>query len=148
MAIDTFARRHSLIRGTVPVSTDGIDIPDQFHLLGLYAFGVGGLPAAPTISINQGASLNLHVDTTAQLSVTATGEPTPTITWGSDDELVATVDENGLVTAIGLGSAVITATATNTEGNDTDTITVNVVEVVDGGMMTLVGLTQLTLVVR
>ena len=36
-----------------------------------------------------------------------------TVTYASSDESVATVDENGVITAVGMGSAVITATATD-----------------------------------
>lgn len=35
-----------------------------------------------------------------------------TVTWSSDNEAVATVDENGLVTGVGAGTCVITAAAT------------------------------------
>ncbi|MBR1764334.1 MAG: Ig domain-containing protein [Ruminococcus sp.] len=41
-----------------------------------------------------------------------------TVTWSSDNEEVATVDENGKVTAVKAGTATITATATN--GTDTE----------------------------
>lgn len=44
------------------------------------------------------------------------------VTWSSSDPKVATVDENGNVTAVGAGTAVITATA----GNDTAECTVTV----------------------
>ena len=49
-----------------------------------------------------------------------------TLTWTSSDESVASVDENGLVTATGVGSAVITAVANaNTELSVTCAVTVN-----------------------
>jgi alpha-tubulin suppressor-like RCC1 family protein len=53
---------------------------------------------------------------TAQLAATATdahGEPVADrpVTWSSSDPSVATVDASGLVTAVALGSVVITATA-------------------------------------
>ena len=38
------------------------------------------------------------------------------MTWTSDNEEVATVDENGLVTAVGEGTATITATANDGSG--------------------------------
>lgn len=55
-----------------------------------------------------------------------------TVTWSSDNEEVATVDENGNVTAVKAGTATITATATNGTDDTTDddvsavlTVTVN-----------------------
>ncbi|MDE5744577.1 MAG: Ig-like domain-containing protein [Paramuribaculum sp.] len=52
---------------------------------------------------------------TLQLTATVTPENATdrTVTWGSSDESVATVDANGLVTAIKTGKAIITATTKN-----------------------------------
>lgn len=57
----------------------------------------------------------MDINTTKELSVTyapatATNQ---TVTWSSDDESVATVDENGIISAIGKGTAIITATTDN-----------------------------------
>lgn len=68
---------------------------------------------------------NLEVDGTRQLN--ADVEPSTAkqdVTYESSEEGVATVDSNGLVTAIAEGEATITATA---EGK-TDTATVNVTD--------------------
>ena len=65
-------------------------------------------------------------DETAQL----TAEVTPSyadnkrVTWQSSDEKVATVDENGKVTAVGNGTATITATSVS--GSYTATVSVTV----------------------
>ncbi len=57
-------------------------------------------------------------------TLTATGVPAgETVTWKSDDESVATV-ENGVVTAVAKGTATITATA----GGKSATCTVTVKE--------------------
>ncbi len=50
------------------------------------------------------------------------------VTWSSEDESIATVDENGLVTAVGVGTTTITAT-TVAEPHLTDTATIRVVEI-------------------
>lgn len=50
---------------------------------------------------------------------------TPTVTWSSDNEAVATVDSDGKVTAMGEGTANITATA---DGGKTATCAVTVKE--------------------
>ncbi len=57
----------------------------------------------------------MDIDTTKDLAVTFTpiNASNKTVTWTSDDESVATVDENGTVTAMGRGSAIITATTYN-----------------------------------
>lgn len=74
-------------------------------------------------------TLDLHVGDTATL--TATVEPynaaNKKVTWSSSDETVATVDENGNVTAVAAGTAVITvATA---DGNKTATCQVTITEI-------------------
>ena len=64
-----------------------------------------------------GISLNKNETTiargaTEQLTATVVPEGTgSTVAWSSDNEEVATVDQNGLVTAVGKGTANITATA-------------------------------------
>ena len=54
-----------------------------------------------------------------------------TLTWTSDDEDVATVTEDGLITAVGLGEATITATATD-GSKKSASMTLTVVEDMDG----------------
>ena len=55
--------------------------------------------------------LNLVVDGTDQLTATLSPEyTTETVVWSSDNEEVATVDQNGKVTAVAVGTATITAT--------------------------------------
>lgn len=49
----------------------------------------------------------------------------PILTWTTSDPAIATVDENGLVTAVGLGDAVITVT---TENGVTATYNIHVIE--------------------
>ena len=74
-------------------------------------------PAAtdPTgVTLNK-ESLELEVGATSQLS--ASLQPagaTGTVTWSSNAEAVATVDNTGKVTAVGAGSAVITAKVSDT----------------------------------
>ncbi len=46
-------------------------------------------------------------------------EPMPTITWSSDDDAVATIDADGLVTGVAPGLATLTATADTVTGTAT-----------------------------
>lgn len=61
--------------------------------------------------------------TTAQLRAELTYESgdtkdvTDSATWTSSDEEVATVDSSGLVTAVAVGEATVTATAEGLEGS-------------------------------
>lgn len=68
--------------------------------------------------------LTLFVDDTEQLTATVTpsNPQNGTVTWSSSDVTIATVDGNGLVTAIKEGQATITVKA----GASTDTCTVTV----------------------
>ena len=81
------------------------------------------------VTLNK-TSANLAVGDT--LSLTATVAPTnatnKTVTWSSSNPLVATVSDDGVVTAVGAGEAIITATATNgtTDTSDDQTATCTV----------------------
>ena len=77
-----------------------------------------GTPTPPTVPevtdvTVTPATASLIVGDTEQLTadVTATGGASTDVTWSSDDEDVATVDQDGLVTAIAEGTATITATS-------------------------------------
>jgi hypothetical protein len=55
------------------------------------------------------------------------------VTWSSDKDAVATVDENGLVTAVAVGTAIITATAKDGSGvTDQCTVTVSISGLLSG----------------
>ena len=73
--------------------------------------------SASSVSVTpSAATLILDVLTTVQLvaNVEPIVLPDLSVTWSSSDEAVATVDENGRVTAVGVGSAIITATSNQT----------------------------------
>lgn len=82
-----------------------------------------------SITLNK-PSTTLNVGTTETLKVDAFAPDDATdksVTWSSDKDAVATVDENGLVTAVAVGTAVITATAKDGSGvTDKCTVTVSV----------------------
>lgn len=71
-------------------------------------------------------STSIEQGNTEQLTATvAPNDATdPSVTWSSDDTNVATVDENGLVSAVGAGTANITVTTT--DGGKTATCAVTV----------------------
>ena len=75
-------------------------------------------------------SLSMNSGTTAQLTASVTPEDAfgTGFTWSSSNESVATVDANGLVTAVGGGSCVITVTASGSMA--TATCAVNVSQMV------------------
>ena len=78
-----------------------------------------------SVSIDQ-TELQLTVGEKATLSAAITPENAAdkNVTWSSDDAAVATVDENGLVTAHGIGTTTITATTA--DGGKTATCAVTV----------------------
>ncbi len=59
------------------------------------------------------------------MAVTSNGESVPDVefTWASSDEMVATVDENGLAMGIGVGTATITAMTDGISGKAALTVT-------------------------
>lgn len=80
-----------------------------------------------SVTISQ-STANINVDETVQL--TATSSTNSEITWTSSNRDVATVNDEGLVTGISEGTAVITATGS--ENAATCAITVGPTEEVDG----------------
>ncbi len=72
--------------------------------------------AVETISISP-KSITLAVDNTRQLTYTITPDNATykEVKWSSKDETIATVDENGMVTAKVVGSTTIVATSVNDE---------------------------------
>lgn len=96
---------------------DAADFDDLMVFVGDVA--VTGVTVVPT-------SLDLEVNESADLDATVapSNATDQTVTWSSDDEDVAVVDANGLVTGVGAGSATITVT-TN-DGSYTDTCDVDV----------------------
>ena len=76
-----------------------------------------GVEVQETMTLNEGETGNLSVSV-----LPADNTDALTVTYSSDAEAVATVDENGKVTAVAPGTAVITVTA----GSFTDTCTVTV----------------------
>ena len=89
------------------------------------------VPGVLSVSIDQG-DLTLEVGATEALSATVQvqGGASDAVLWGSDAPGVATVDASGLVTAVSVGEAVITATSVF-DSTRSDSITVEVVRVAD-----------------
>jgi uncharacterized protein YjdB len=94
------------------------------------------------VVVNAPDTLNLHA--TVQLSAALLADdgtpvtpfdPATDIVWSSDNTDALTVDENGLVTAVGVGAAIITATWTDFGVTQTGTATITVnsptLEIVD-----------------
>lgn len=76
------------------------------------------------ISISEKPTEAMTIGDTRTLQATAFPEDAddPSVSWTSNDETVATVNGSGMITAVGKGTATITATA----GDKTDTYTVKV----------------------
>lgn len=84
---------------------------------------VGTTVHATAVNISEDTATLEVIGETTTLNATITpANAVETITWSSSDENVATVDENGEVTAVGAGTATIAATA----GSASDTCEVTV----------------------
>lgn len=95
-----------------------VQTPDTIQVSGTVAVtGVGLSPSAET----------LDVDETLQLVATVypTNATNQNVSYSSSADAVATVDEDGLVTAVAEGSATITVTTEDGNKTDTCSITVN-----------------------
>lgn len=94
-----------------------LDDPDAVHVTGITVYPV-------TASLYVGGTV----------SVTANVEPVlatdKTVAWSTSNSSVATVDESGVITAVGVGSAVITATTNDGGFTASVNVTVNAKEVV------------------
>lgn len=87
-----------------------------------YYTNSGSLATGITISPS---TLEMNSGTTAQLMATLTPEGSfGSVTWTSSDESVATVDANGVVTAVAGGTCTITATAGGSLKTATCSVTV------------------------
>ncbi|MCC8048488.1 MAG: S-layer homology domain-containing protein, partial [Oscillospiraceae bacterium] len=88
-----------------------------------YSFNIVGV-AVTGVTLDESA-VELTVGDTLTLTATVTPENAtdPTVTWKSGKASIARVDENGIVTALKAGSAVITATAGSYSATCTVTVT-------------------------
>lgn len=102
---------------TITVSVTGTGAGySNATLTGAATVTVTALPSGITALTVQPSSLVMGLGTTAQLSAAAqqpAGAAAASITYGTSVPSVATVNSNGLVTAVAPGSAVITVTATS-----------------------------------
>ncbi|WNX84407.1 leucine-rich repeat protein [Agathobaculum sp. NTUH-O15-33] len=86
---------------------------------------------SPTTSISLPATLELRPNESGTLTVTPTpNDAVPIFLWESSDTNIATVDKNGSVTAVAVGTATITATSR--QGRKTAACTVTVLTPVTG----------------
>lgn len=115
--------------GTVTITVRSENDPTKFDSITIE------VKATIVITVElSSSSLSLDRDDTATLTATV-GNSDNGVTWSSDDESVATVDENGVVTTHDKdGTATITATSNDDDGNGnyttaTCTVTVTYVPV-------------------
>lgn len=114
-------------------SYDGSLTPKSVGTATITATTMGGAVGTQKITVINSAtkislsnsSMTVARGTTKQLKSTTNPSPTSSkITWTSSDTNVATVDQNGNVTGIGIGSATITA-ATDNGYSATCSVTIN-----------------------
>lgn len=103
-------------KGIMTVATMGVDDGDYGHatipLMSASASAIAPRTVYVT-DIDLQETLRLEPEDTATLVATVLphNADLKTVTWASDDKTVATVDKDGVVTAIGVGTATITATS-------------------------------------
>ena len=89
---------------------------DDENIYGDFDITVNAIPVE-TITLNE-TSYELHPSGTLQLTTTVgpNNATNPNVYWSSNNEEVATVSDSGLVTAVAVGGAKITATAADGSG--------------------------------
>jgi trimeric autotransporter adhesin len=119
--IENSGKAHGLSPGTVTITAASGGMSGTASLI------VTPVPVA-TVAIDQllptvlvGSTVQLTATTRDASNNVLTGRA---ITWGSSDEMLATVDNTGLVTGVALGSPTITATSEGQSG----TVVVSVLE--------------------
>ncbi len=98
-------------QATITVTTVDGDWTDTYAL----NISAGSVPVS-TISIDGAATVMVGLTTPLTATVAPTNATVQDLTWSSSNETVATVDQDGLVTGVGTGNAVITAEATDGSG--------------------------------
>ena len=99
---------------TITVTVDGKSASAQVKVLYVKPQTVAINPTSKTLVLNDTCLLNV-LTTPAEVTY-------PEITWSSSNSSVASVDENGIVTAKGLGSATISAKVDGVVGTSTITV--------------------------
>ncbi len=110
--------------GNATITASSINRPivlgNKEVIVNAQVIAITGLEITGNTSVNSGNTLQLGINYTPS-NTTQQG-----VTWSSSDETKATVNSNGLVTAIAEGAVVITATSTiNGAISDTHNITIN-----------------------
>jgi len=106
---------HSGIKciGAKPDAEGNMPATVTFAVEGVEAYGVcGATYVSPTVITLSDSQIDVKVRETHQLEATVEPETVldKTVLWTSSDEAVATVDENGVVTGVTVGTATVTAT--------------------------------------
>lgn len=100
-------------------------VTDRFST---YAIAYTDNALASCVTLTPDSKTLIGKGETVQLIATVTPDNAVNkkLTWTTSDSSVATVDENGLVTAVANGTAIITVTTEDGETTATSTITVNI----------------------
>ena len=105
--------------GNIPIYVPDESIENYKKSDGWKNYNIRGISYNDVVSISLDKhDISIARDSTVLLTATALPEDADdtSVVWSSDNENIATVDENGLVTAIGIGETVITATAHDGSG--------------------------------
>ena len=110
----------------VPANPEIIDVKVNNFVLNTFTFVVGGTTNLIDANLNVTDSLSVNVTKNATISVSRDGDGN--ISFRSDDESIVTVDANGVVTGVSVGSTTITVylAATNVYLPDSKKINVTV----------------------
>lgn len=107
------------LRTVDTLTADTINVSVEDAKANVYTFSLSD----SSIELQQGATKTV----TANVTKNGTSVPSPVVTWSSDDETIATVNNKGLISALKQGSTVIRANYIDDDGKaHTAQITLNV----------------------
>jgi uncharacterized protein YjdB len=104
---------------TVRANLDGVEGSTSVTVTAATLISITVAPANPTIA----TGTNIQLTATGNFSDSSTEDLTSQASWTSNDETVAQVSNQGLVSGIAAGSALITATVDSVGGSTTVTVT-------------------------
>lgn len=114
---------NAIANGTANITVTTVD--GGFSAVCAVSVGSAIIPVTGVTLDTDTVTLSVGADQTLLATIAPTDASNKSVTWASDDDLVATVNSQGTVTAVAAGTAEITVTTVDGGFTDTATVTVS-----------------------